>query len=83
MVSVTTNESIASTRYEAYDLEIADGQTLETGFGRVIAVLMTPKETQSASIAYGYSLGTGDAASQVTFSVNTTNTYGVAVFGLK
>ena len=83
MVSVTTNESLRSTRYEAYELPIADGQTLETGFGRVIAVVMTPKASQSASIAYGYSLGTGDSASQVTFSVEATRTYGVVVFGLK
>ena len=68
---------------EAYNLEIADAQTLETRFQRIIAVLMTPEETQSASQAMGYSLGTGNASGQITFSVSGTATYSVLVVGYR
>ena len=86
MVSATTTdrlEILGQGTMEAYLLEIANTNTLETGFGDVVAVFMCPEETQDAATAYGYSVGTGNAAGQVTFSVNGTATYSVLVIGRK
>lgn len=81
MVSVTQNDShlTLGPNMECYNVEIATGQTLETGFGRIIGVVMTPEETQDATRAWGYSLST----SQITFTVDSTKTYTVLVIGYR
>lgn len=82
MVSADINNSLLhglGATIECYNLEIANGETLETGFDTIIAVIMTPEETQAAGTAWGYTTSSG----QVTFTVDSEQTYGVVVIGLK
>ena len=82
MTSVDQNdrlEVLGVGSQEVYNLEIANAETLETGFGTIIGVVMCPEETQSSSRAWGYSI----SGSQVTFTVDSEKTYTVVVYGRK
>ena len=82
MTEATINSSILmglGPNCEVYNCEIANANTLTTGFHTIVAVVATSEETQAATTAWGYTVSGG----QITFTVSSTMTYGVVVFGLK
>ncbi len=81
MTSVTINEQqTVNQNQEVYNVEITDGYTLETQFGKILTVQMTQEESTVGAGTYG---GYTTSGSQITFKVDSTKTWSVTVTGAK
>ena len=81
MTEVDKNDSMVGvqpTSMEAYNFEIEDGETWETGFDEIFVVLMTQEESTVGAGTYG---GYTTSGGQITFKVDSKKTWAVLVIG--